>query len=191
VNIPDLAGHVGYVALPAAVALETVGVPVPAETTLVAAAVLAAEGRMEIGLVIAVAAAAAIVGDNVGYALGRRLGRRVLLAAGPLALVRRRAVAAGDRFFAAHGAAAVFLGRWIAVGRLATAWLAGADGMPWRRFVIWNALGATAWATSVGLAAYALGSAGAGWLAIAGTVVAIATLAKLVGIPRRPRRRPT
>jgi membrane protein DedA with SNARE-associated domain/uncharacterized membrane protein YbhN (UPF0104 family) len=186
----SVVGGAGYVAVPAAVALETVGVPVPAETTLVAAAVLASQGRLNIAAIIALAAAAAIVGDNVGYLLGRRLGRRVLLAAGPLARQRRRLVEGGDRFFAAHGAPAVFLGRWVAIGRVAVAWLAGADRMPWRRFAVWNAAGGVAWATSVGLVAYAVGSAGARWLALAGTVVLVATLAHLTGVTRwRPRLR--
>jgi len=190
VSLVGIAGDVGYVAVPAAVALETVGVPVPAETTLVAAAVLAAQGRLDIAIVILLATAAAIAGDNVGYLLGRRLGRRLLLAPGPLARGRRHLVEAGDRFFAVHGPAAVFLGRWVAVGRMAAAWLAGADRMPWRRFAVWNAAGGATWAASVGLVAYALGSAGARWLAIAGAVAAIATLARLVGLPRRwPRLR--
>ena len=178
----------GYVAVPAAVVLETMGVPVPAETTLVAAAVLAAQGRLSIALVIALAAAAAIVGDNVGYVLGRRFGRPLLLARGPLVRQRRRLVEGGDRFFAAHGAPAVFLGRWVAVGRIAVAWLAGADRMPWRRFAVWNAAGGFAWATSVGLVAYAAGSAGTRWLALAGTIALVATLAHLTGAtPWRPR----
>jgi membrane protein DedA with SNARE-associated domain/uncharacterized membrane protein YbhN (UPF0104 family) len=183
-------GGAGYVAVPTAVALETLGVPVPAETTLVAAAVLASQGKLNIAAIIALAAVAAIIGDNVGYLLGRHFGRRVLLAAGPLARQRRRLVEGGDRFFAAHGAPAVFLGRWVAIARVTVAWLAGADRMPWRRFVVWNAAGGVAWATSVGLVAYAVGSAGARWLALAGTVVLIATLAHLSGATRwRPRLR--
>jgi membrane protein DedA with SNARE-associated domain/uncharacterized membrane protein YbhN (UPF0104 family) len=186
----SVVGGAGYVAVPIAVALETIGVPVPAETTLVAAAVLASQGRLNIALLIAIAAAAAIVGDNVGYLLGRRLGRRALLAAGPLARQRRRLVESGDRFFAAHGAPAVFLGRWVAIARITVAWLAGADRMPWHRFAVWNAAGGIAWATSIGLAAYTIGSAGARWLALAGTVVLIATLAHLSGLTRRlPRPR--
>jgi putative heme transporter len=176
------AGDIGYLAVPAAVAFEAMGVPLPGETTLIAAAVLAAHGQMNIAAVIALAAAGAIAGDNAGYLLGRRLGRRALLADGPLALGRRRLLEAGDRFFAAHGGSAVFLGRWVVVGRVAVAWLAGADRMPWRRFLIWNALGGVGWATSVGLTAYALGAAGARWLAIAGTLAAIATLARLTGL---------
>jgi membrane-associated protein len=155
------------------------GIPVPGETALIAAALLAHDGRMDIVLLCVFASAAAIVGDNVGYLLGRRLGRRVLQAPGPLAGQRRRLVEAGDRFFAAHGAAAVFLGRWVVVGRVAAAWLAGADRMPWRRFAVWNAAGGVAWATTVALVAYALGSAGARWLAIAGAVAAVATLVRL------------
>jgi membrane protein DedA with SNARE-associated domain len=112
----DVAGGVGYVALPAAIALETVGLPVPGETALVAAAVLAAQGHMEIAIVIPLAIVAAIAGDNCGYLLGRRLGRRALLAAGPFARRRRMLVEAGERFFAAHGPSAVFLGRFVAVG---------------------------------------------------------------------------
>jgi putative heme transporter len=185
---PLAVAKAGYVAVPVAVALETVGLPVPAETTLVAAAVLAARGDLDITLVIALAAVAAIVGDNAGYLLGKRLGRRILLAPGPLARSRRRLVEGGDRFFAAHGAMTVFLGRWVAVGRMATAWLAGADEMPWRRFAAWNALGGVAWATTVGLTAYALGAAGARWLAVAGTLAALVTLARLGGVRARPVR---
>ena len=182
---------IGYAAVPIAVGLETMGVPVPAETTLVAAAVLAAHGRLHIEVVIALAAVAAIVGDNAGYLLGRRFGRRLLLAPGPLARARRRAVERGDRFFAAHGPATVFLGRWVVVGRMVAAWLAGADRMPWRRFALWNALGGVAWATSVGLLAYTLGAAGARWLAVAGAVVAVITLARLTGLRTRALRSAT
>jgi len=188
VSLWEAAGGVGYAALPAVVALESLGVPLPGETTLIAAAVLAAEGHMDIALVIPLAIAAAVLGDNAGYLLGRRVGRPVLLAPGPLERHRRRMVAAGDAFFARHGSAAVFLGRWVAIGRVASAWLAGADRMPWRRFAFWNALGAAGWATSVGLAAYALGSAQARWLAVVSALAAIAALARVMGVPEWLRR---
>ena len=134
---------------------------------------------MDIAVVVALAAAAADSGRQRGYVLGRRFGARALLAAGPFEPHRRRLFEAGDRFFEAHGEAAVFLGRWIVVGRLVSAWLAGAATMPWRRFAIWNALGGAAWATSIGLVAYALGTAGARWLAIVGAVGVLAMLAHL------------
>src|SRR4051794_17017938 len=79
----DVAGSLGYVVLPAAVAAESAGVPLPGEATLIAAAILAASGKMQISAVLALAAAGAIAGDNVGYLLGRQLGRRALVAPGP------------------------------------------------------------------------------------------------------------
>ena len=106
---------------------------------------------------IAVAATAAIVGDNVGYEIGRKGGRALLQRPGPLLEHRRRVLERGEPFFARHGPKAVFLGRWIALLRIAAAVLAGINHMRWRSFAFWNALGGIAWATSVGVAAYLLG----------------------------------
>jgi membrane protein DedA with SNARE-associated domain len=127
VNTFDVAVPLGYVMLPAAVAAESAGVPVPGETTLIAAAILAAHGHMAIALVIALAAAGAIAGDNVGYLLGRRFGRPVLLASGPARRLRRAALRAAESLFARYGGGAVFVGRFVGIGRIAVAWLAGAD----------------------------------------------------------------
>jgi membrane protein DedA with SNARE-associated domain len=187
------AGQVGYVALPIMVGLESAGLPLPGEAALIAAAVLAAQGHMDLPAVLALAALGAIVGDNVGYALGRRFGRAALLAPGLLHARRAKIVADGERFFARHGTATVFLGRFVAVGRIAVAWLAGADRMPWRRFATVNALGSVTWATMVGLAAYVLGSADARWLGLAlGLIGALALLRALrVGQWTRRHRRGT
>ncbi len=106
---------------------------------------------------IIIAAAAAIVGDNVGYLIGRTGGRRLLERPGFMAKHRRRILNKGEPFFAKHGPKAVFLGRWVAGLRIAAAWLAGINRMHWPIFVFWNALGGIAWATSVGLLAYYLG----------------------------------
>jgi membrane-associated protein len=149
--------HLGYLALALLVGLESTGVPVPGETALIAAGVLAHDGEMEIGAVIAIAAAAAIVGDNLGYLIGRHGGRRLLEAAGPLEHHRRSIIEKGEPFFDRHGPKAVFLGRWVAGLRIAAAWLAGITHMHWRTFFFWNLLGGVAWAASVGLAAYLLG----------------------------------
>lgn len=149
--------HLGYLALALLVGVESTGVPVPGETALIAAGVLSHEGEMSIAVVIAVAAAAAVVGDNVGYLIGRHGGRRLLEAPGPLERHRLSIIAKGEPFFAAHGAKAVFLGRWVAGLRIAAAWLAGITHMRWRTFFFWNLLGGVAWATSVGLVAYLLG----------------------------------
>jgi undecaprenyl-diphosphatase len=149
--------HVAYVGVFALVATESMGLPVPGETALIAAGVLASHGRVHIESVIALAAAAAIIGDNIGYAIGRTGGRRLLERPGLLEHHRRQILEQGEPFFQRHGAKAVFLGRWVAGLRIAAAWLAGINRMPWRRFLFWNALGGIAWATSVGLAAFYLG----------------------------------
>src|SRR5436190_15800367 len=107
--------------------------------------------------VIAIAAVAAIIGDNIGYLIGRTGGRRLLERPGFLEVYRRGIIEYGEPFFERHGAKAVFLGRWIGGLRIAAAWLAGINRMHWPTFVFWNALGGIAWATSVGLAAYYLG----------------------------------
>jgi membrane protein YqaA with SNARE-associated domain len=123
--------NLGYVALGALIGAESTGVPVPGETALLAAAVLAERGELDIELVIAVAATAAIVGDNLGYWIGRKGGRRLFELRGPLHRHRHTALARGESFFARHGPKAVFLGRWIAWLRIASAWLAGITHMHW------------------------------------------------------------
>jgi undecaprenyl-diphosphatase len=158
VTIPS---QIGYAALAGFVFAESAGVPVPGETALIAAGLLAGTGHLSLPIVIAVAAGAAMLGDNLGYVLGRRGGRKLLLRDGRFAHHRRKAVEAGDRFFARYGAKTVFFGRWVTGVRVVAAVMAGATAMPWRRFVVYNALGAVAWAATV-----------AGFAAIAGPVVA-------------------
>jgi membrane protein DedA with SNARE-associated domain len=147
-----------YAALFALVAAESSGVPVPGETSLIAAGILASQHQgLTIEVVIAVAALGAIVGDNIGYVLGRRAGRHLLTRPGRWEARRRRFLTQGEAFFERHGSKAVFLARWIPGLRVVGSWLAGANHMHWRTFVFWNALGGIAWAASVGLAAYLLG----------------------------------
>jgi membrane protein DedA with SNARE-associated domain len=149
--------NLGYIALAGLVGFETMGVPLPGETALIAGGVLASEGHLRIELVIAVAAAAAIVGDNVGFWIGRRGGRKLLELPGPLARHRQGVLSRGEAIFQRHGGKTVFFGRWFSGLRIASAWLAGVNRMRWGEFVVWNALGGIAWATSVGLLAYWLG----------------------------------
>jgi membrane-associated protein len=152
-----VSSSLGYL-LPALVGLESMGIPSPGETALVLACVMASQGKLQIELVIAIAAGAAIVGDNVGYWIGRKAGRRVLTSErGPFHRRRIALVAYGDRFFAKHGAKAVFLGRWMALVRVTAAWMAGMNHMPFRTFFFWNALGGITWALTVGLIAYYAG----------------------------------
>jgi membrane protein DedA with SNARE-associated domain len=188
VSALDVAGQLGYVVLPVAVAVESAGVPLPGETVLIAAAILAAHGQMDIAAVGALATLGAVAGDNLGYLLGRHLGRRALVARGPARRLRLRALDAATALFARYGGAAVFAGRFVSVGRIAIAWLAGADRMAWRRFAAWNAAGSAAWAATVGGAAYLLGSAGARWIAPAGMAITLAAIAHLLWSSRRSGR---
>jgi membrane-associated protein len=153
----DVAENVGYPVIFALIAVETMGIPVPGETALITAGIVASRGRLEIEVVIAIAACAAILGDNVGFAIGRKLGRRLLTAPGPLLHHRRRVIAVGEPFFDRHGPKAVFLGRWVTGLRITAAWMAGVTKMSWPTFLFWNALGGIAWATSIGLIAYFVG----------------------------------
>lgn len=145
----------------------------PGETALIAAAVLSARGRLDLPVVIAVAAAGAIVGDNVGYLAGRRGVRRLLRR-------RRRLAEQAERFYGRYGPPAVFLARWITGLRVVGAWVAGASAMPWRRFLLWNALGGIAWAASVGVLGYALGRAVGRVLGAVG--VGLAIVAVVIGL---------
>ena len=186
-----LPAHLGYVALILLVGGESLGLLVPGETALLAAAVLARDGTLHIWLVIPLAALAAIVGDNVGYLIGRRGGSLLLTARGPLRAWRLRMLEEGERFFLRHGSQAVFLGRWLPVARVTVAWLAGTSRMPWPVFLRWNALGGAAWATSVGLAGYALGAAAEALVATVGLGAVIAAAVLVLGAIWRGRgRRP-
>src|SRR5256885_11750540 len=110
IHIPS---RLGYLALAGLLGAESIGIPVPGETALITAAILAHHGRFQIELVIVVAAAAAIVGDNIGYLIGRKGGRAPLLRAGPPEERRRRFLTLGEPFFERQGPKAVFLGRLI------------------------------------------------------------------------------
>jgi membrane protein DedA with SNARE-associated domain len=149
--------QLGYTALFGLILAESAGVPVPGETALLAAGVLAGTGRLSLPAVVATAATAAVLGDTLGYWLGRRGGRTLLRARGPFARLRAEALDRGERFFARHGAKTVFLGRFVPGVRVVAATTAGASAMPWSRFAVYNVCGAFAWATTVGGLAALLG----------------------------------
>lgn len=182
--------NLGYTVLAALVAGESAGLPIPGETALISASLLAGTGTLSLPLVIGVAALAAIVGDNLGYWLGRRAGRRALTARrGPFRRHRQHLLDRGEVFFARHGGKSVALGRFVAGVRVVTAIVAGASRMPVARFMVANALGAIAWAGTTALLVWWLGPLGAGialasgWT-IAGLGAAVATVRS-----RRARRR--
>jgi membrane protein DedA with SNARE-associated domain len=187
VNVP---ANLGYAAVFAFIAVETMGIPVPGETALIAAALLANAGQMDIVWLCVVASAAAILGDNVGFAIGRKVGRRVFAKPGPFHAHRLKILEHGEPFFARHGPKAVFLGRWVSGLRIASAWLAGMNQMRWRTFLFWNALGGIAWASGIALLVYAAGDVAEKAIAIAGPVglgLALAGLVAFVIWRRRAR----
>jgi membrane protein DedA with SNARE-associated domain len=146
----------------AVVLLESFGVPLPGETALIAFGVLASQGHYSIVTVIAVAAAGAIIGDNLGYLLiGRLGGRRLFERWGPLRRRAERVLPPTEEMMEKHGGKVVFFGRFITILRYTAAWVAGIAGMEWRKFLFWNAAGGICWATLVGLVAYYAGGAAA------------------------------
>ncbi len=151
----------GLVLLFVFVAVESAGVPVPGETALIAAALLARPERhlFSVGWVIVVAALAAIVGDNIGYWIGRLGGRKLIDRWGFIRRYADRALPPSERFFERHGAKTVFFARFIAILRVTAAWLAGISRMHWWRFFLWNAAGGILWATGITLLAYWAGKA--------------------------------
>jgi membrane-associated protein len=178
INIP---ADVGYAATFGLIAIETMGVPVPGETALIASALAAHDGQLSIGVLVALAASAAIIGDNVGFAIGRKYGRRVFVKEGPMHRQRLALLDMGEPFFARHGPKAVFLGRWVAGLRIASAWLAGMNKMPWPTFLFWNALGGIVWACGVGFGAYFAGHAFEKIVSKVGIYAAGAAVVALVG----------
>ena len=149
-------GSVGLPVMALVIMGESMGVPLPGETALIAAALLASRGHLPIEAVIPLAAAAAIIGDNLGFAISRRYGRSVILHP-RVAHHGERLLAVGEPFFERHGAKAVFLGRWVAGLRIGAAWLAGLNGMRWPSFLFWNAAGGIVWAATIGLVVFWLG----------------------------------
>jgi membrane protein DedA with SNARE-associated domain len=160
-RVTHLLNSYGLLLLFAVIAAESAGVPLPGETALIAASILAAQGHYSIVSVIVVAASAAILGDNAGYWIGRTGGRALLERWGPVRRYAERAIPPGERFFKKHGGKTVFIGRFVAVLRVTAAWLAGITQMSWWRFFLWNASGGIVWATGVSLLAYYFGKAAA------------------------------
>ena len=153
------------------VAFESAGVPLPGETILVGSAVLAATtGQIDIVAVVLAAAAGAIVGDGMGYLVGRQFGSPFLRRYGRYIRLDEDRLLIGRYLFFQYGSAVVFFGRFIAVLRMFAALLAGANGMPAARFFFFNITGGICWACLFGFGAYA---AGAQMYKISGTLSVI------------------
>jgi membrane-associated protein len=192
INVDHLIEVAGYPLLFVLVMSESSGIPIPGETALITAAVLASRGKLQVEWVIAIAAAGAIVGDNIGYEIGRKGGRWLLERPGRFERQRREVLATGEPFFERHGPKAVFFGRFVLGLRVWASWLAGATRMRWRSFVAWNALGGVCWATAIGLLAYFLGSSAGNVIetfGIYGLVAAVGAVVSAIVLHRRARRK--
>ena len=150
----------GYLVVFLLVMIESIGVPVPGETALIGAALYAGSThKLEIEFVIAAAVAGAIIGDNIGFSIGRYGGARVLLRYGHRIGLHENRLKIGVWLFRRHGGKVVFWGRFVSVLRTWAAFLAGTNKMAWPRFLVFNAAGAIVWATLFGVTYYVFGSA--------------------------------
>jgi membrane protein DedA with SNARE-associated domain len=155
--VVDLFAKYGYAAVFGGVFLENTGLPVPGETMLLAGAAFAQYGWLSLPRVIVTAIAAAILGDNLGFLIGRWCGRSLAERYGARVGLTKQRLAQFDRFFHRHGGRTVFIARFITGLRVFGAVLAGASGLRWATFLFYNATGAVVWATAVGVAGYVLG----------------------------------
>ncbi len=137
--------HWGYLAVGALVMLEDFGIPVPGETVLIAAAVYAGAGQLNIFVVIAVAVVAAVIGDSIGYVIGRFGGRRLVLRYGKYVFITPERLDKAEGFFKRHGGKIVTIARFIEGLRQANGIIAGITEMRWIRFFAFNLLGAVLW----------------------------------------------
>src|SRR5579883_3429899 len=169
-EIAHLLAAYGYLV----VGVEGMGIPVPGETTLIAASIFAGTTQeLNIALVVAAAGAGAVVGDNAGFWIGRSLGYRLLRRFGRYIWLTERRIMLGQYLCGRYGGALVFVGRFVALLRTLAPFIAGANRMPWRRFFPFNAAGGFTWATTYGAAAYFLGKEAHGVMGRAGLLVAV------------------
>ena len=184
--------HYGYATIGVIILLESMGAPLPGESLLVASALLAATGRLDIVLVVAVATIGAILGDNAGFLIGRRLGLPLLARHGRRLGLTEQRLRLGRYLFRRHGGKVVFCGRFIAFLRTFAALLAGANAMPWRIFLVCNALGGAAWCSLYGFGAYLLGDLfqrlAAPFAIVAGAIAAAVLLPALIFLKRNETR---
>jgi membrane protein DedA with SNARE-associated domain len=150
----------GYLAVALLVGAESIGIPLPGETSLILAAVYAGHThQLSVWIIFAVAAAAAIAGDNIGFWIGGKGGYRLLRKYGHYVRIDESKLKIGRYIFDRHGGKVVFLGRFVSVLRTYAALLAGINRMRWPRFLLYNAAGGVLWAAVYSFVAYNAGSA--------------------------------
>jgi membrane-associated protein len=148
----------GYWAVAAALLVENAGIPVPGETILLLASFLAySEHDLRLSWIIAVGTIAATLGDNLGFALGNYGGRRLLARYQSIFRIQRSTIEQGERLFARYGPATVFFARFVFGMRIIAGPLAGVLRMPWKRFIVFNFVGAAVWVGAISSVGYFFG----------------------------------
>ncbi|HET7479588.1 MAG TPA: VTT domain-containing protein [Rubrobacteraceae bacterium] len=181
-NILSLIAQYGYLIVLFGVMLESMGIPLPGETILISAGILVQQGRLDLGDAILFGIMGAVIGDQIGYWIGRRGGRPFILRWGRYVLITPERLARAEAFFARHGGKAVFLARFVTGLRVFGALVAGVSRMRWRTFFLYNALGGATWATAAVLVGYLLGgSVGLveKWIGRASALLAVALVAAI------------
>lgn len=155
--LTSLVAQYGYLGLALLVGVESFGVPAPGETAVILGAGYAAHGQLAIVGVAVTAFLAAVIGDSIGYLIGRTGGRRLILRYGRYVRLTPERFARLEAVMRRHGPKLVAVARFVEGLRQFNGLIAGATGMPWRRFVVYNALGAAAWVAVWATAGYLAG----------------------------------
>jgi membrane protein DedA with SNARE-associated domain len=180
-ELNQLVSAYGYWAVMLFVGIESIGIPFPGETMLLAAAIYAGTTHnLDIALVIAAASAGAVLGDNIGFWFGREFGYELVLRYGQYIHLDQAKMKLGMYLFLKHGGKVVFFGRFVAVLRTFAALLAGVNQMDWRRFLAFNLAGGVAWATILGVAGFIFGRQARHLLGAAGLVILLIATVLLV-----------
>jgi membrane protein DedA with SNARE-associated domain/membrane-associated phospholipid phosphatase len=180
----------GYEVVAFVILAEGAGIPLPGETILLLAGAWAGAGNLDLRGVILAAALGAIAGDNLGYAIGRKGGRALLERYGHLFRLGPGYLQRAEEFYARHGTKTVFLARFVAILRTFSSLLAGANRMPYPRFVVWNAAGGALWAVVIGVLGSVFGSQWqrlAHWIGRAGLVLVLVVAGILLFMTLRRR----
>jgi membrane-associated protein len=172
----------GYLLVFVTVTLELLGVPFPSETILLGAGAAASAGRLNLAVVMAVAAVAAVLGATGGYGIGRIGGRKLLDRLVARGWPRQQQVLRVEAFFARHGGKSLVGARFVPFVRIFAPWMAGAAGMPLRHFVAWNVVGAVAWVVIVTGGGFLFGESLAAIEASVGPVAAVLVAVAVAGV---------
>jgi membrane protein DedA with SNARE-associated domain len=190
-RVLDWYAQYGYWAVFVPVFLETAGLPLPGETSLLFAGVASSTGRIDVFWTIVVGASAAILGDNVGYLIGRFGGRRLVMKLAHIGGIEK-SLAWGEDYFERRGGITVFFARWLPGLRIFGAWIAGMVHMKWWKFALWNAAGGIAWTTSIVLLGHFFGKSihvVERVLGIGGVIALVLAAAVLIVLWRRHEKR--